>query len=176
MSVTVGVKKFTVSTKLSSFLRESRFQNLGNLCWWNPEYSTSNPESLKRLESRIQVPLTKNLDSSILHWNTHIPRLSRIPFQGVTKTFDIALCNNGRLTLLNGSFCRKVSHIFVRYESFKVKFAAKLQSRLQLSLKRSKSNFKEDCTHFKRFWHLKIFLWRFFCFVCGVLCVEMKSV
>ena len=76
---------------------------------WNPEY--------KCHLQRIWIPVS---------WNTHIPRLSRIPFQGVTKAFDIALCNNGRLTLLNGSFCRKVSHIFVRYESFKVKFAAKL--------------------------------------------------
>ena len=28
MSITVGVKKFTVSTKMSPFLMESRFQNL----------------------------------------------------------------------------------------------------------------------------------------------------
>ena len=77
------------------------------------------------------MPLIKNLDSSIWNpnstaWSTDIPRLSSIPFQRVTKAFDIALCNNGRLTLLNGSFYRKVSHIFVRYESFKVKFVAKL--------------------------------------------------
>ena len=26
---------------------------------WNPKYSSKNPESLQRLESRIQVPLTK---------------------------------------------------------------------------------------------------------------------
>ena len=89
MSITVGVKKFTVSTKISPFLRESRFQNLGNFCWWNLEYSTSNPESLKRLESRIQLSLTKNPESSIWNpnstaWNPEIPRLSCIPFQGVT--------------------------------------------------------------------------------------------
>ena len=34
---------------------------------WNPEYSWRNPESHWRLESRIQVPLTKNLESST--WN-----------------------------------------------------------------------------------------------------------
>ena len=167
MSITVGVKKFTVSTKMLPFLRKSRFRNLGNFCW-------QNPESLKRL------PLTKNPDSSI--WNPNswrgiqTPSLSCISFQGVTKAFDIALCNNCILTLLNGSFYRNVSHIFVRYGSLKVTFAAKSLSRLQLSLRRSKSNFRQDCTHFKRFWHVEIFLWRFFCSVCGVLCVEMKAV
>ena len=30
MSITVGLKKFTVSTKMSPVLRESRFLNLGN--------------------------------------------------------------------------------------------------------------------------------------------------
>ena len=55
MSITVGVKKFTVSTKMSPFLRESRFQNLGNVCWCNPEYRTSTPESLKRLYSRTRA-------------------------------------------------------------------------------------------------------------------------
>ena len=54
MSVTVGVKKFTVSTKMLPFLGKSRFRNLGNFCWWNPE-------SLKRL------PLTKNPEPII--WN-----------------------------------------------------------------------------------------------------------
>ena len=54
MSITFGVRKFTVSTKMSPFLRQSRFLNLGNFCLWNPE-------SLKRL------PLTKNPESII--WN-----------------------------------------------------------------------------------------------------------
>ena len=46
--------------------RESGFPNPGKFClWnlesglWNPEYSSRNPESHKRLEFRIQVPLTK---------------------------------------------------------------------------------------------------------------------
>ena len=47
------------------------------------------------------------------------------PFMGWQKAFDIALCNNCILTLLNGSFYRNVSHILVRYESLKVKLAAK---------------------------------------------------
>ena len=47
------------------------------------------------------------------------------PFRGWQKAFDIALCNNCILTLLNGSFYRNVSHILVRYERLKVKFAAK---------------------------------------------------
>ena len=89
MSITVGVKKFTVLTKMSPFLRESRFQNLGNFCWCNPEYRTSTPESLKRLDSRTQVPLKKDPVSRIWNpnstaWNPHLPRLSCIPFQGVT--------------------------------------------------------------------------------------------
>ena len=54
MSITVGVKKFTVSTKMLPFLRKSGFRNLGNFYWWNTE-------SLKRL------PLTKNPESTI--WN-----------------------------------------------------------------------------------------------------------
>ena len=150
MSITVGVKKFTVSTKMLPFWRKSRFRNLGNFCWWYPE-------SLKRL------PLTKNPDTSIWNpnstaWN-QTPRPTCISFQGMTKAFNIALCNNCILTLLNGSFYRNVSHILVRYESLKVKFAAKSQSRLQLSLRRSKSYFRQDCTHFKRFWHVEIFLW-----------------
>ena len=82
MSITVGVKKFTVSTKMSPFLRESRFQNLRNFFWCNPEYRTSTPESLKRLDSRTQVPLIKDPESRI--WNPLFPRLSCIPFQGVT--------------------------------------------------------------------------------------------
>ena len=89
MSITVGVKKFTVSTKMSPFLRESRFQNLGNCFWCNPEYRTSTPESLKRLDSRTQVPLIKDPESRIWNpnftaWNPLLPRLSCIPFQGVT--------------------------------------------------------------------------------------------
>ena len=38
---------------------------------WNPEYSSRNSESYLRLESRIQVPLTKTKIQN--------PRLSRIP-------------------------------------------------------------------------------------------------
>ena len=167
MSITVGVKKFTVSTKMLPFLRKSRFRNLGNFCWWNPE-------SLKRLyPERIRIPVS---GIRIPRRGIQTPRLSCISFQGVTKAFDFVLCNNCILTLLNVSFYCSVSHIFVRYESLKVKFAAKSQSRLQLSLRRSKSNFRQDCRHFKRFWHVEIFLWRFFCFVCGALCVEMKAV
>ena len=89
MSITVGVKKFTVSTKMSPFLRESRFQNLGNFFGCNPEYRTSTPESLKRLDSRTQEPLIKDPESRIWNpnstaWNPLLPRLSCIPFQGVT--------------------------------------------------------------------------------------------
>ena len=89
MSITVGVKKFTVSTKMSPFLRESRFQNLRNFFWCNPEYRTSTPESLKRLDARTQVPLIKDPESRIWNpnstaWNPLFPRLSCIPFQGVT--------------------------------------------------------------------------------------------
>ena len=47
-------------------VRESGFQNPGifvggiwNPGLWNPEYSSRSPESHQRLESRIQVPLTK---------------------------------------------------------------------------------------------------------------------
>ena len=57
MSIIFGVKKFTVSTKMLPFLRQSSFLNLGNFCWWNPE-------SLKRL------PLTKNPESSVRNPNS----------------------------------------------------------------------------------------------------------
>ena len=36
---------------------------------WNPEYSSRNPESHERLESGIQVPMTKNPEST--PWNRH---------------------------------------------------------------------------------------------------------
>ena len=90
MSITVGVKKFTVSTKMSPVLRESRFLNLRTFCWWNPE-------SLKRLLQRTRNPVS---GIRIPRRGIHSPRLPCIPFQGVTKAFDIALCNNYRLTLL----------------------------------------------------------------------------
>ena len=46
----------------SPHVRESRFQNacgFQNPRLWNPKFCSRNPESHKRLESRIQVPLTK---------------------------------------------------------------------------------------------------------------------
>ena len=87
MSITVGVKKFTVSTKMSPFLRESRFQNLGNCFWCNPEYRTSTPESLKRLDSRTQVPLIKDPESRIWNpnstaWNHSFQDCLAFPFRG----------------------------------------------------------------------------------------------
>ena len=167
MSVTVGVKKFTVSTKCCPF-----WGNPDSVIWEIFVGGIRNPSNVYHLQ-RIRNPLS---GIRILRRGIQTPRLFCISFQGVTKAFDIALCNNCILTLLNSSFYRNVSHILVRYESLKVKFAAKSQSRLQLSLRRSKSNFRQDCTHFKRFWHVEIFLWRFFCFVCGVLCVEMKAI
>jgi len=91
MSITFRVKKFTVSTKISPFLRQSRFLKLGNFCWWNPE-------SLKRLPlTRIRNPVS---GIRIPRRGIHTPRLSCIPFQGLKKDFDIALCNHYRLTLL----------------------------------------------------------------------------
>ena len=91
MSITFGVRKFTVSTKMSPFLRQSRFLNLGHFCLWNPE-------SLKRL------PLTKNPKSSDWNpnstaWNPY-SKTALYPLSWVTEAFDIALCNNYRLTLL----------------------------------------------------------------------------
>ena len=91
MSITIGVKTFTVSTKMLPFLRKSRFRNQGNFCWWNPE-------SLKRL------PLTKNPES--INWNPNStawnPNSKTVLYflLGGTKAFDIALCNNCILTLL----------------------------------------------------------------------------
>ena len=50
---------------------------------WNPKYSLRNPESHKRLESVIEVPLTRMhyLESESTAWNQH-PRLSWIPLRG----------------------------------------------------------------------------------------------
>ena len=140
MSITVGVKKFTVSTKMLPFLGNSGI-------WEIFAGGIRNPSKDCHLQ-RIRNPFS---GIRIPRRGIQTPRLSCVSFYGVTKAFDIALCNNCILTLLNGSLYRNVSHILVRYESLKVKFAAKSQSRLQLSLRRSKSNFRQDCTHFKRF-------------------------
>ena len=116
MSITVGVKKFTVLTKMLPFLRKSRFRNLGNFVG-----GIRNPSNYCHLQ-RIRNPLS---GIRIPRRGIQTPRLSCVSFHGVTKAFDIALCNNCILTLLNGTFYRNVSHILVRYESLKVKLAAK---------------------------------------------------
>ena len=40
-------------------LSHLRGKNPGNVCLWNPEYSSRNTEAYQRLESRIQAPLTE---------------------------------------------------------------------------------------------------------------------
>ena len=163
MSVTVGVKKFTVS-KCCPF-----WGNPDSVIWEIFVGRIRNPSNVYHLQ-RIWNPLS---GIRIPQRGIQTPRLFCISFQGVTKAFDIALCNNCILTLLNGSFYRNVSHILVRYECLKVKFAAKSQSRLQLSLRRSKSNFRQDCTHLKGFG-----TWKYFsgdCFVLYVAIFASKS-
>ena len=49
-------------------------EKTGKLCLWNPEDNLRNPESHQRLQSRIQVPLTKTAGSPVLRiLNTLIP-------------------------------------------------------------------------------------------------------
>ena len=60
---------------------------------WNPEYSSRNPESHKRLETRIQVPMTKTgihyLESRIQFFKisefalfqTLSPKIALIPYR-----------------------------------------------------------------------------------------------
>ena len=88
MSITVGVKKFTVSTKMSPFLRESRFQNLGNFFGCNPEYRTSTPESLKRLDSRTQVPLIKDPESGIQNLESEFHGMESTPSKTVLHSLS----------------------------------------------------------------------------------------
>ena len=76
MSITVGLKKFTVSTKMLPFLGKSRFRNLGNFCWWNPE-------SLKRLDSRTQVPLIKDPESGIQNLESEFHGMESTPSKTV---------------------------------------------------------------------------------------------
>ena len=49
-------------------------QNLGIFFLWNPEFSSRNLESHKRLKSKIQVPLTRNLNEESISWIQN-PRL-----------------------------------------------------------------------------------------------------
>ena len=61
-----------------SQIRENFACLIGNPRFRNPEFSSRNPESCKRLESRKHVPLTRNLQKP--QRGIHNPKKSRISF------------------------------------------------------------------------------------------------
>ena len=60
---------------VSHHVKDSGFRNLGKFCLWNPEYSSRNPESIWRLESRILLTNTgiEYLESGIQLKESWIP-------------------------------------------------------------------------------------------------------
>ena len=70
------------------------FAEFWNPVHWNPEYSSWNPESHERLQSRIQVPLTENpelVPGIRSPWcGVHNPKLSWIPLH--RAIYDSLIC------------------------------------------------------------------------------------
>ena len=75
---------FQIICRKLPHVTESGFLNLGNFCLRNQENSSRNSESHKRMESRIQVPLTR---SGIQYVESRIQDCCGFPYMAKIGTF-----------------------------------------------------------------------------------------
>ena len=71
---------------VSTQVKELGAFRIRNLWLWNPEYSSRNPESHKRSESRIQFSLTK---TGIHGVESRIQDCLEFPYKGAKRASDI---------------------------------------------------------------------------------------
>ena len=75
---------------LESTIQESFSRGIRNAELWNPEFSPRNAESPQRMESRIQVPLTRNIYGNSPRYGIDLP-LSHTGHQiaRIKETFEL---------------------------------------------------------------------------------------
>ena len=77
---------------------------------WNPEYSSRNPSIPSTIGIRIQVPLTKNPESSTWYleskaWNPGSPTVSWIPQHGASCFLFIRFCSTSYIPWVRSKNC-----------------------------------------------------------------------